>query len=338
MRKQNRRMSSRGARFAMLGVLGIALVTPWSASAVGGASACRNTAMRPTGWVAAPALDVTRICAATIRLDSADPMLRYDSGVVQLHPKIYLVLLGSQWRTPPGNPDREPSYLAKFYSGLAGPLDAWSTTLSQYCQGAPDGAATCGPETSHIVHPTTSPLRGAYFDVATPAHHQPGSSDIIDAATAAASHFGNTTDASNVDAQYIVMTPSGHSPEGFGPGGWCAQHAWTQTKYGNLSLTILPYIPDAGPACGARLVGPDESLDGVSIYASLEYAESVTDPIPVGGWIDGAFLEIGDKCDSRLAANTTLATGLFAVHALWSNNDGPDGGCVTNYQSPTRQH
>lgn len=64
-----------------------------------------------------------------------------------------------------------------------------------------------------------------------------------------------------------------------------------------------------------------------------EYAESITDIFPSGGWLDKNGSEIGDKCAwSSASGNIILSTGTFPVQPLWSNafNAGA-GGCAMSY-------
>ena len=110
----------------------------------------------------------------------------------------------------------------------------------------------------------------------------------------------------------------------------------------------LPYQPDVGSACGAGAVNPGNVLDGVTMTAGHEYAETATDPSgptrpgQAGGWFDQSGSEIADKClplgHLPTGVNIKLSTGRFAVQPLWSNNDGKHGGCVVSYISPSNQH
>jgi hypothetical protein len=68
-------------------------------------------------------------------------------------------------------------------------------------------------------------------------------------------------------------------------------------------------------------------LDGVTIVEGHEYAETVTDQNPPGGWTDSTGYENGDKCSwngvggATGANNLALATGTFAMQSTWSNGD-----------------
>ena len=74
-------------------------------------------------------------------------------------------------------------------------------------------------------------------------------------------------------------------------------------------------------------------LDGISIVAGHEYAETLTDQNPAGGWIVNSAHsayngeEIGDLCawigtgGVGGAQNVAMLTGTFAMQGLWSNAD-----------------
>src|SRR5207244_4108062 len=78
-------------------------------------------------------------------------------------------------------------------------------------------------------------------------------------------------------------------------------------------------------------------FDGFSIVGGHEYAETITDPYPNSGWLDGRGAENGDKCawissGQGAAANISLGGNNYAVQSLWSNAfNGGSGGCVLSY-------
>jgi serine protease len=70
-------------------------------------------------------------------------------------------------------------------------------------------------------------------------------------------------------------------------------------------------------------------LDGVSIVEGHEYAETITDQNPAGGYTDSRGAENGDKCawntgPGAPAGNLSLPTGTFAMQSTWGN-DGAGG-------------
>jgi serine protease len=99
---------------------------------------------------------------------------------------------------------------------------------------------------------------------------------------------------------------------------------------GDVSFTNLPYITDAGAGCGQNFVNSNGPLDGVSIVEGHEYAETITDQNPAGGYTDSSGNENGDKCawitpgTSGGSFNLTTATGTFAMQTTWAN-DGNSG-------------
>jgi serine protease len=344
------------------------------------------TAFAPsTGVGAAPALSsgrgrvtMPRFGAVTNGANASQPPLRYYGGTggigVSVHPKVYLVFWGTQWgkATPSGtdvtfsnDPDQAAAYLQRFLRGLFGARDTWSTSTTQYCQGVAKRATTCPKSATFITHPASTPLAGVWADNASVAPTKATAKQLGLEADRAAVHFGNTTPASNTSAQYMIVSASGTHPDGFNlpETGWCAWHDFTaaddvavHTPRGNIAFTNLPYQTDAGANCGTGFVnGPSGRLDGWSIVAGHEYAETLTDIFPQapvgasnltsGGWFEPIRGENGDKCAwiprglSGGATNIRTTTGTFAVQSLWSNDDRSGrGGCVTFYVSATNQH
>ena len=239
----------------------------------------------------------------------------YNGGPVQHSPHVYLLLWGPNWKTDP-NQMATATYLANFYSGLGvQPNDNWSTITSEY------GDSTGKPTFSGSV------FEGTFYDLSTPATGV-GQSGLATEADVFASQHG-ITDLN--DAQIVIATQSGTCPAGFeapscGAGGYyCAWHSYSNEPYTNL-----PYLLDAGTACGEDFVNSNGTYDGFSIVGGHEYAETISDPFPPSGWSDpiqSAFGEIADKCawDHQHSHNVMLSTGPFAMQPLWSNNT---NGCV----------
>ncbi len=265
---------------------------------------------------------------------------------VETTPNVYVVYWGSQWDN--NDPSGEAAYLNAFLGGLAGSQDTWSTSTTQYCQNVPSGTVDCttAPAAQYVTHPGTSPVAGIWLDNAKLAPSRPKQSQLASEATRAAAHFGNTTAASNASVQYVIATAHGNNASGFGTQ-YCAWHSSVNSTYGKLAYTNLPYITDAGASCGQNFVNANGLLDGVSIVAGHEYAETVSDQFPSTGWLDANGAENGDKCawiasGQGASANATLSTGTFAVQSLWSNNfpnsNGTKGNCAISYQDALNQH
>ena len=105
---------------------------------------------------------------------------------------------------------------------------------------------------------------------------------------------------------------------------WCAWHNYTWVGNSPISYTSMPNLAHRGATCGANKVhaGPAGCLDGVSILAGHEFAESLTDPF-LNAWTDPSGDENGDKCpqwaSSGCLRNVVFSTGTFAVQPQWSN-------------------
>ena len=283
-------------------------------------------------------------------------------GVTTGAPEVYLVFWGSQWGTEgtdsngyvtlSGDPHGIAPYLQAFIAGLGTRGETWSGVMSEYCQGPQfaAGSQTCpASNTHHVSYPTGGALAGVWLDGSSAAPQQATGSQIGAEAVSAAQHFGNTTATANRNAQYVIVSPTGTNPDGFNTSNpnsdFCAWHDYTgdssltggavTSPSGPIAFTNLPYLTDAGGSCGQNFVnsGSAGTLDGVSIVEGHEYAETITDQFPAGGWTDSGGNETGDKCawiqsGQGASQNITLATGTFAVQSTWANdaNSGA-GGC-----------
>jgi serine protease len=201
--------------------------------------------------------------------------------------------------------------------------------MTQYCEDIAAGADFCPGSAPHVGYPDGGALAGYWADTAAAAPPNASAAQLAAEAANAAAHFGNTTAASNRNAQYVIVSPTGTHPDGFNAGGgFCAWHDFISTSYGDLAFTNLPYVPDMGTSCGANFVNPGTSgmLDGVTMVEGHEYAETITDQNPEGGWLDSGGSENADKCawlstGTGRAQNLTFATGTFAMQGTWSNAD-----------------
>jgi hypothetical protein len=274
-------------------------------------------------------------------------------GVTTGHEKVYLVFYGSQWGTQgtngsgdltlSGDPSGEAPYLQDFMKGLGTGNELWSGVMTQYCDGVAVGAQSCpASSTEHVAYPSGGALAGVWADESAPSPQQATGNQLGVEAVNAAAHFGNTTVASNRDAQYVILSPTGTDPDMWLESGFCAWHDYNgdntlsggpvTSPYGDIAFTNLPYIPDAGSSCGQDFVNFPGPLDGVSIVEGHEYAETITDQNPVGGWTDTTGAETGDKCAwifpglSGGSFDLSLATGTFAVQTTWANDGGSGAG------------
>jgi hypothetical protein len=268
-------------------------------------------------------------------------------GVTTGAPKVYLVFWGAGWGTSGTNAAGDLTLsgdtkgiapvLQEFFKGLGTNNELWSGVLTQYCEGVAKGTITCAAAASHVGYPSGGALAGVWVDTSA-VGTSPVDHDIAAEAVLAAAHFTNTDAASNRNAQYVIVSPTGTHPGGFNTpsANWCAWHDYNgdttlvggaaTSAYGDIAFTNLPYIPDMGASCGANYVNASGALDGLTIVEGHEYAETVTDQNPAGGWIDQTGYENGDKCawvgtgGTGGAQNLTLSTGSFAVQGTWSND------------------
>ncbi|MBA3826025.1 MAG: hypothetical protein H0X24_19260 [Ktedonobacterales bacterium] len=252
------------------------------------------------------------------------------SGVETGGDKVYLIYWGSQWNS--NDPSGEASIQQNFFNGVGG--SSWNNSVTQYCQGVSSGTVFCNGAGTAATNPS-GVLAGVWFDNASAAPNHPSQSQLASEAVRAASHFGNTSASINKTVQYVVNTSTRHSSSGFGTQ-YCAWHSSTNSSFGNIAYTNMPYITDAGASCGANFNGLG-SKAGITIVGGHEFGETETDIYPSTGWIDSTGAENGDKCawissGQGASANISLSTGTFPVQSLWSNAfNGGAGGCVLSF-------
>jgi hypothetical protein len=281
-------------------------------------------------------------------------------GVTTGQEKVYLVFYGSQWGTQStnasgditlsGDPSGEAPYLQELFKGLGTSGELWSGVMTQYCDGVAAGAQSCpAGNTQHAAYPSGGVLAGVWVDESAASPAQATAFQLGTEAVSAAAHFGNTIAAANRDAQYDIISPAGTHPDGFNTAGgsFCAWHDWNgdpfvgvTSAFGDISFTNMPYVTDAGASCGESFVnaGGAGLRDGISIVNGHEYAETITDQNPPGGWTDSGGQENGDKCawitpgTSGGSFDLTLATGTFAMQTTWANDGaGGAGACEASH-------
>jgi len=255
-------------------------------------------------------------------------------GVTSGMPRVYLVFYGSQWaQGGGGDPNGVSTFLQALFTGIGTGGERWSGTMTQYCDGptVQTGATRCDPSsTPHVGYPAQGALAGVWFDTTVPSPDTATPEQLAQEAVTAAAHFGNTTPASNRNAQYFIVSPAGTHPDGFGQdgGNFCGWHNYTGSPFGDIAYSNMPYVSDAGRSCGVKFVnhGTQGVLDAFSIVAGHEYAETLTDQLPPGGWTNPATgEEAGDACAWIMTGhghvrNVTLPTGAFAMQGIWSND------------------
>jgi hypothetical protein len=312
----------------------------------------RHGVVPPLGATTAAKKAAAAKAAATL---SFDGKLHYQGGtdgegVQTSAPKVYIIYIGNQWgATSTSGGDTlftgDTAGMAKvqqdFFRGLGTNNEKWSKVATEYCQGVASNAFSCPPSAQHAAAAAGGVLAGVWYDGSAAVANSLTANQIATEAASAAAHFGNTTTASNANAQYIITFPTGTHPDGWDPtfasgSGFCAWHDYTgdpsldgggaiNSPYGDIAFTLMPYLPDAGADCGQNFVnsGAAGNLDGVTIVGGHEYMETQTDPFPnsapgalnvtSGGWLTEMYdssntpvgeEEIGDLC-AWLPSNTT---------------------------------
>ncbi len=116
---------------------------------------------------------------------------------------------------------------------------------------------------------------------------------------------------SNSNPIYFVFLPSGVTVTQGGSASckvFCGYHDATANQ---VFYAVMPF-PDCS-GCSANL----SSFDALTVTASHELCEAITDPIPGQGWYDNQNGEIGDICPWQ-----TKKIGQYTVQKEWSNKAG----------------
>src|SRR3954469_5370386 len=179
-------------------------------------------------------------------------------GVTTGAPKVYLVFWGSQWgsagtdangyTTLSGDAKGTAPRLQAFFKGLGTNSEGWSKVMTQYCEGVSSGTSKCPATAAHVGYPTGGALAGVWVDTSRESPSQATGDQLAQEPIKAAAHFGNTTAASNRNAEYAILSPTGTHPDGFNTttSNWCAWHDWTgdvsvNSPYGGIAFANDPY-------------------------------------------------------------------------------------------------
>ena len=271
-------------------------------------------------------------------------------GVTSGTPKVYLIFYGTQWGTQGTDANGNLTFstdtvagapqLQNMFKGLGTGSELWSGVMTQYCDGplVALGATSCPAGAPHVGYPSGGNLAGVWFDNAAPSPAAATPLQLGNEAVSAASHFGNTTAASNRDAQYVVLSAPGLNPDNYQSGGFCGWHDWNgdvlaSSSVGDVAFTNMPYTMDQGTSCGQNFVnaGTAGLTDGYTMVEGHEYSETVTDQNPAGGWTNktgGTYngQENADECawlspgSAGGAGNVATGNGSYAEQATWSND------------------
>jgi hypothetical protein len=230
-------------------------------------------------------------------------LLTYGGGPVQTTPRVYLVFWGSSWTTN-GDPYGVANQLHYFYQGVGG--STWANVLKQY-----------GSNYGTFSNPSGQ-YQGWLRDT-TPVPTNPTQADVARVAQRAAQSMNDYS----YNAQYVIALPWGVVDQYSTANSFCGWHNFTYVGSSWVTYTSLPYIPymdRTGAGCGGgRVNGTNGTLDGVTVIAGHEYAETVNDP-GLNAWRDADGDENGDKCSWVNLQNRTLANGYtFPVQPTWSN-------------------
>lgn len=268
-------------------------------------------------------------------------------GVQSGHSKVYLVFYGTQWGTSStdgngnlkftGDSAGAAGAAQQMFKGIGTNNERWSADLTQWCDGpnVAAGATSCPSNAAFVPYQSGGVLSGVWYDNSKASPSAATAAQLGQEAVSAASHFGNTTAASNRYAYYVILSPHGTNPDNY-QGQYCAWHDYNgdvgvSSPYGDIAFSNQPYNIDSGAGCGVGFVNSPGTLDGYTMTLGHEWHEMMSDQNPAGGWTNhtGSSYngeENSDECawispgTTGGAANIAFATGTFAEQASWSND------------------
>jgi putative Ig domain-containing protein len=272
-------------------------------------------------------------------------------GVQSGHSKVYLVFYGTQWGTSSTDSNGNLNFTGdsagaarvaqQMFKGIGTNNELWSADLTQWCDGpgVATGATVCPASgANYIPYQSGGVLSGVWYDNTKSSPSAASAAQLGQEAVSAASHFGNTTAASNRYAYYVILSPHGTNPDNY-QGQYCAWHDWNgdvgvSSPYGDIAFSNQPYNIDSGAGCGVNFVnsGTAGKTDGYTMTLGHEWHEMMSDQNPAGGWTNhtGSSFngqENSDECawlspgTSGGAANISFGSfGTYAEQASWSND------------------
>jgi hypothetical protein len=257
----------------------------------------------------APHYAATRAAApAVVDLNA---YVTYHGGPVLVAPKVYLIFWGY---VKYGDADHVQSLLETYTKNMGG--SGHNNIETQYYE-------QVGASTIDITN-RKNQYGGSWNDESA-IPKSPSDAQIAAEALKGVAHFGY-----DANGMYAVATAHGRSEKGFGTH-WCSYHSDTSYKKKLVAYSNLPYMPDAGAACGANIIAPpsDESGtdEGVTILAGHEYGEAFTDPSPFSAW-NGSSGEIGDYCAWHNMANDPFGKKSYTMQPMLSD---ATASCVQSY-------
>jgi hypothetical protein len=239
-----------------------------------------------------------------------DTFLTYGSGPVLVAPKMYVILWGYK---KAGDPDHVATLLQAYGQSIGG--SDYNNIVTQYYE--------MSGKKIRITNPSNQ--FGGMWDDETPIPKSPDDGQIAAEALRGVAHFGYDPNGS-----YFVATAHGHASPEFEKQ-FCAYHSSVTSGKDVVPYVNYPYIPDGGKPCGVNAIKPpsDEGgkVEGVTIIAGHELAESVTDPDPYSGWnsVQG---EIADMCEWRDLENDPFGKSAWTSQPLFSDKTQT---CVHSY-------
>jgi serine protease len=244
---------------------------------------------------------------------------------VQHDPRVYLLFWGPEWATDSSGIIQAQEAL---FNHLAG--SRWNGILSQY------GTATLDGGFEPINNDTV--LAGEWIDTATAPPLNPSGQDVVNEIGHAMTTQGWTT---SFDTQVVVLLQQGSVSNAGVVLGGCSFHqqGYDTGTNGHYLYVYAPYPTDTlsrgTTSYDCNWYNGGGPAGALTLTTSHEYAETVTDWGPGGGWTTSDDEEVADICETYyylseidgipITPSMFIGPGGVPVAPLWSNSA---NGCV----------
>jgi hypothetical protein len=259
--------------------------------------------LAPAGG-APPGLSGIKAPLGTPSAKTPKPLV-YGGGKLLVHSVTYAIFWGPTADFPSDLQDGMTALL----SGLSG--SSYLATANQY-----------------LGTTATTTFAGSLEDLSAPPKNGPNTSAIVDEVAKVLASYALSP---NPNAVYLVYTSNLPKVN------YCAWHASGAINSTTVQVAYLPNTANTTgcyPTTGwfSGLTNWSYGTRSIADNTAHEFMESITDPVPPTGWVDGNGLEIGDKCNFVYLAPVTLSVhNVWQIQSMWSD---AAGGCVQTTSTP----
>jgi hypothetical protein len=238
--------------------------------------------------------------------------VRYYGGPVQHEPEVHVIFWGKNWNQAGGPGPHLREEVMRFYEGLASSPSgtAFQGILTQYFD-----------ETGRVAPSLEKRKLTSFTDESVPAPREV-TDDVLQHEARTIAENANNRWVLGPNAQFVVIPAPGATYQSEFDHSFCAYHSVVEEPANYWTYTFLSYNGEEPFERGCLSYDSDEAASHtekaghvLSMDASHEYAESVTDPA-FTAWLDEEGNELADICSSGddQLANKSWVQGMWDDH------------------------